>query len=916
MSILTGEYANSGSGSRSLPQANHSIISLRGSCICGCIRRPPWVIPSISGVVNKVDNSEKMVVQKIDLDATIYNSIAEVKLSQQFKNTTGRPIECVYQFPLNEEFIVNGVKATIGDKTVETQIMMKEKAAEKYDDSVAQGNTAIRLEYDEENQKALVLNIGQLQKNQEVQIDIRISTKCNSFKHGQYAFVFPVNFLPAFMQMQDNQFKIIKPKFSCRILLKCDSEVTNLNTSHEEFSHSVVKDGNLLEFSDLESVGRKDIMLSYSYEDIRQLNLKFYSSSKHPDEVVGHLSGLPRISPEVNEEGKAEEMVLKDPDGSNDDPEIATGEFIFLIDRSFSMTGQRISIAKDALRLFIRSLPEGSKFNIVSFGTRYTLFKEESIEYNEESLNEAIDEINTFTADLGGTEILTPLCEIFKMKPTPGYPRNIFLLTDGAVQDKEKVIRKISENSSKARVHSFGIGHSVDKYLVKESARSGKGSYSFTTEHDSDLNSKVITSLKDSLRPSMTNITIDWNSLADAFKYPSSVSLYSSYEDTYEEEPIHLFVIFSKPLLDQILKTKPSCVTVSYYQFEGGKVKTLSLPIYSCSPPLTTHSHPVSFKAQQLGAEEADCEETQNKEAKVTLEEVPQNPPAFTLASQHLLQHISPLPSSDLSSTKISLKYNTLCSTTTFFGKLKTPHTTGESPALLTITPKSYCSIQSIYCQLPYTTSGYRRGSVPLTGYRGGRGSGRGGRGRGLSVTGHGEERRSRGARGRGVGFGQSGRRMGGLERNRGVEMEVGSGDMGLKERDNRDKMKRRRNKCRDSQDKCQSKSGLGASIDINPETRNKILSLQAANGSFKSLASFIKPPSQPSELSNLDLSKKDITLLWTTITSLAYLSKYFGASRKEWSLIYKKGIRFCEGVLKGEVGVEEIVREVVKQVR
>ena len=45
--------------------------------------------------------------------------------------------------------------------------------------------------------------------------------------------------------------------------------------------------------------------------------------------------------------------------------------FYFVVDRSGSMSGWRIETSKEALKLFMQSLPEGSEFQIVSFGTQY-----------------------------------------------------------------------------------------------------------------------------------------------------------------------------------------------------------------------------------------------------------------------------------------------------------------------------------------------------------------------------------------------------------------------------------------------------------------------------------------------------------------------------------------------------------------
>ena len=101
----------------------------------------------------------------------------------------------------------------------------------------------------------------------------------------------------------------------------------------------------------------------------------------------------------------------------NDDEEQKEGEcqeYIFLIDRSGSMYNT-INLAREALQLFLYSLPAQSKFNVCSYGSRFKfMFPERSVDYNDQNLQTAIDQISTFNADFGGTQIYEPLAEIFR----------------------------------------------------------------------------------------------------------------------------------------------------------------------------------------------------------------------------------------------------------------------------------------------------------------------------------------------------------------------------------------------------------------------------------------------------------------------------------------------------------------------
>ena len=64
-------------------------------------------------------------------------------------------------------------------------------------------------------------------------------------------------------------------------------------------------------------------------------------------------------------------------------------------------------------------------------------------------------------------------------------------MTDGAVNNADTIIELAKKSSNVASIHTFGVGSGSSKYLVKEVAKAGRGSYSFVEETD-NLKAKVI----------------------------------------------------------------------------------------------------------------------------------------------------------------------------------------------------------------------------------------------------------------------------------------------------------------------------------------------------------------------------------------------------------------------------------------
>jgi von Willebrand factor A domain-containing protein 5 len=148
------------------------------------------------------------------------------------------------------------------------------------------------------------------------------------------------------------------------------------------------------------------------------------------------------------------------------------------------MGEERMKTAKQALSLFIRSLPPDSKFNVISFGSRYELMFLQSVQYNNAKRDFALRKIDKFESDLGSTDLFKPIEYILTILPEASYPRSVFLLTDWLIFDVEKVLEIIQKDNIHTRIHSFGIGSGASKYLVNEIANNGLSSATIVADND------------------------------------------------------------------------------------------------------------------------------------------------------------------------------------------------------------------------------------------------------------------------------------------------------------------------------------------------------------------------------------------------------------------------------------------------
>ena len=163
--------------------------------------------------------------------------------------------------------------------------------------------------------------------------------------------------------------------------------------------------------------------------------------------------------------------------------ELPAKEYVFVVDCSGSMEGDRIVNARKTLQLLINSLPVDSYFNVVRFGSKYQSLFRRPQEYTKENKEIAMKLAETMDSDLGGTELFKCLRSVVKCKRLiRNYKRQVFVLTDGGISKQDETLKLVKQYAKKNRFFSFGIGSGCSSALVNGLADAGIGAASFITD--------------------------------------------------------------------------------------------------------------------------------------------------------------------------------------------------------------------------------------------------------------------------------------------------------------------------------------------------------------------------------------------------------------------------------------------------
>ena len=468
---------------------------------CGCW----YVIPRPGG-----SQPEKRYLPQVDLSShtTILATTSRTFLSQTFHNSqqSGKLDEVQYTFPLYDGVSVVGFKCTVASRTIVGVVKEKHQARADYKKAIDHGETAGLLEQLPEASDVFTTRIGNVPPNEKVIVDI---VYLGELKHdaetGGGRFTIPTVIAPRYEHLSTDTGNLPEKSTSSttdnggiRILVDVAIEEGSTIRGLQSPSHPIAM-----------TMGRTSTMPEDAFDKCHaSATLTAHSTVLGKDFIIIVLAEgqeTPRALLESHPSIPNQRALMTTLVPKFNIPTIHP-EIVFVVDRSGSMASMIVTLVA-ALKVFLKSLPVGVKFNICSFGSRHSFLWPKSKSYDQSTLQEALDHVKTFRADYGGTEMLAPIKAAVK-NHFKDLPLEVMVITDGEIWEQQALFDFINEASKDAvRFFSLGIGSGASSSLVEGIARGGNGFAQFVGENEK-MEKRIVRMLKGALSPHIKDYTL------------------------------------------------------------------------------------------------------------------------------------------------------------------------------------------------------------------------------------------------------------------------------------------------------------------------------------------------------------------------------------------------------------------------
>ena len=478
-----------------------------------------------------VENADSAIdsfpLKETKVDATINGMIADIYVTQVYANEGTSPITAQYVFPTSTQTAVHGMTMTVGNQVVTAKIKEKEEAVQIYEEAKSDGKSASLLQQQRPN--VFTMDVANIMPGDVISVELHY-TELISPADGIYQFVFPTVTGPRYASAASQtdgkgsedewvgspylaDGKTPAGTYDIHVSLStgvpitgltCDSHKINIDWEDNSIAHISLSDKS-------DYAGNRDFILNYKLTS--------------QDAVCGLM---------LDEGEKENHFLLTIQPPERVEPEtLPPREYIFVLDVSGSMNGFPIDTAKELITNLVSDLNSTDTFNLVLFANDSAVMSHKSVAASKKNIKTALKLIDN-QEGYGGTNLAEAVETAIKMPSDENYARSIVLITDGYISGEAEVFDLIHENMDTASFFSFGIGTSVNRYLVEGVAKAGQGEAFVVTEKEAALETadKFKTYIES---PVLTDIQVTYEDFEAYDIEPAVIST------LYSEKPIVLF---------------------------------------------------------------------------------------------------------------------------------------------------------------------------------------------------------------------------------------------------------------------------------------------------------------------------------------------------------------------------------------
>jgi len=450
--------------------------------------------------------------------------IARVTVTQVFENSAEKNIEAVYKFPLPEDAAVDDMTIQIGDRTVRGVIKKREEARAIYEKTKSTGHAAALL--DQERPNIFTQSLANILPGEQVTVMISY-LQTLQYEDGSYMFIFPMVVGPRYIpgspmgkqaggwaedtEKVPDASKITPPvaapgrraghDISLELAIDAGVPIQSVKSTLQDID--VINTGAntaTVKLRNEAEIPNKDFILKYDV-----------AGSEIEDAV------LSQAAPAGSKLSGGYFTFILQPPAHVAAEDVTPKELVFVLDTSGSMWGFPLEKGKELIMRALDELYSGDTFNIITFsGDTHILFPE-PVYPTAENIRKAKQLLSTRTGG-GGTEMMKAIRASLDPSDKQDQLRVVCFVTDGFVGNDMEIIAEIQKHPN-ARVFSFGIGNSVNRFLIDGMAKAGRGDSEIVSL--SDKADAAAHRLYERLRtPLLTDVSIDWNRLPVTDIYP------------------------------------------------------------------------------------------------------------------------------------------------------------------------------------------------------------------------------------------------------------------------------------------------------------------------------------------------------------------------------------------------------------